>query len=160
MTRFLLVLLISIAFPTIAADFQSFGRDSRLAIEKAHAKKAFVLAFWSVDCLYCGEEIRHLDHLVREHPGIALVLVCTDGVDMASQANHVLDHDIGIKHAERWIFSDSDADRLYFAVDKKWRGELPRAYFYDTAGNTQMVAGQVDLVWLRAWASKPSVQGQ
>ena len=151
MSRFWLVLLL-LALPAMAADFRPFGHDSRAAIARAHLGKPFVLAFWSVDCAYCAEEIRQLDILVREHPGIDVVLVCTDGAEMAGQAADMLAHSLPAVREERWMFEGGDADRLYFAVDRKWRGELPRAYFYDAAGKARVVAGQVDRHWLKEWA--------
>ena len=151
MSRFCLVLLL-LALPAMAADFLPFGRDSRAAIARAHAGKPFVLAFWSVDCAYCTEELKQLDTLTSARPDLALVLVCTDGAEMAHQASDMLARQIPNARVERWMFDDSDPGRLYFAVDKKWHGELPRAYFYDAAGNVRVAAGQVDQRWLKEWA--------
>ena len=53
---------------------------------------------------------------------------------------------------ERWIFASDDPDRLYFSVDRKWHGELPRTYFYDGAGGVRGMSGQVDAAWLANWA--------
>ena len=64
----------------------------------------------------------------------------------------MLAHSLPAVREERWMFEGGDADRLYFAVDRKWRGELPRAYFYDAAGKARVVAGQVDRHWLKEWA--------
>jgi len=152
MKRWLGVAVMLFTLPATAGDFQAFGRESRLAIEQAHAGKPFILAFWSVDCAYCPDEVRQLTALVRKRPDIGLVLVSTDSLEMQSQAAEKL---AGFKippNTERWIFAGEDPDRLYFAVDRKWHGELPRSYFYDGAGRVQGVSGKVDPVWLDNWA--------
>lgn len=146
-------LLLVLALSAVAGDLRPFSRDSRIAIEQSHAGKPFVLAFWSVDCAYCPAELKHLDALVRERPDIQLVLVSTDGAAMQPQASARLAELLPASQAERWIFAGDDPDRLYFAVDRKWHGELPRAYFYDGAGGVRGMSGQVAPSWLDTWAS-------
>lgn len=145
--------LLLIALPAIAADFRPFNRDSRAAIEQAHAGKPFVMAFWSVDCVYCPEEIQHLGALVRQRPDVKLVLVSVDGMGMAAEADAKLSELLPAGQGERWLFADGDTDRLVFSVDRKWHGELPRTYFYDHAGRVRGISGQVGAAWLDAWAA-------
>lgn len=150
MRTFVVALLLSLSmFEAGAAEFRPFTGGSRAAIEQAHAGKPFVLVFWSVDCAYCAEEIRQLSQLVQDRPAMALVLVSTDAPESAAGA--MLDRLLGSTQAERWMFAGEDAEHLYFAVDRKWEGELPRAYFYDAAGNARTVAGKVEPQWLEAW---------
>ena len=144
--------LLLLALPAVAGDLRPFDRGSRAAIEQAHAGKPFVLAFWSVDCAYCPEEIKHLGELVRKRPAIKLVLVSTDGMEMKSEVGAKLAEYLPGGLGERWIFASDDPDRLYFSVDRKWHGELPRTYFYDGAGGVRGMSGQVDAAWLANWA--------
>lgn len=134
-----------------AAELRPFIASSRAAIERAHAGKPFILVFWSVDCAYCAEEIKQLRRLGQDRPAVALVLVSTDPPESSSEVGAMLDHLLGIAPAERWMFATDDVEHLYFAVDRKWHGELPRAYFYDAAGNARTVAGKVETQWLEAW---------
>jgi thiol-disulfide isomerase/thioredoxin len=143
--------LLLLSLPAIAGDLRPFDRGSRAAIEQAHAGKPFVLAFWSVDCAYCPEEMRHLGALVRQRPDIKLVLVSTDGTEMNPAAAAKLAEYLPDGQGERWIFAGDDPDRLYFAIDRKWHGELPRTYFYDGAGGVRAMSGQVDAAWLANW---------
>lgn len=152
MKRFLPGLLLLFTMTAAAADFRPFGRDSRAAIEQRHAGKPFVLAFWSVDCAYCPAELKQLGALVRERPDIKLVLVNTDGAELQTQAEARLAKILPATQAERWIFVDDDADRLYFAVDRQWHGELPRSYFYDGTDKVRSLSGQADALWLKNWA--------
>lgn len=144
--------LLLLALPAMAGDLRPFERGSRAAIEQAHAGKPFVLAFWSVDCAYCPEEIKHLGALVRQRPDIKLVLVSVDGADFRADADKKLADMLPEGQGERWIFAGNDPDRLYFSVDRKWHGELPRTYFYDGKGGVQGKSGQVNSVWLVEWA--------
>lgn len=145
------LLLLVLALPATADDFKPFSRDSRAFIERTHTGKPLVLVFWSVDCAYCGEEIKQLNTMVQDRTNINLVLVNTDGSELAGQAKAFLARSFPNIRAEHWIFGEEDPARLYFSVDRKWQGELPRAYFYNGTGNVHVVAGQVKPQWLNAW---------
>jgi thiol-disulfide isomerase/thioredoxin len=152
MKRLVLLLCLSLALPLFAGELKPFQPNSRAAIEQTHAGKPLVLAFWSLDCVYCPTEIRHLDALVRRNPNVQLVLVNVDGVEFKAEVDKKLAELLPQGGAERWIFAGNDPDRLYFSVDRKWHGELPRSYFYDGKGGIQGRSGQVSAAWLAAWA--------
>jgi thiol-disulfide isomerase/thioredoxin len=152
MKRFALLLCLSLALPLFAGELKPFQPGSRAVIEQAHAGKPLVIAFWSLDCVYCPGEIRHIDALVRQHPEIQLVVVNVDGVEFKTEVDKKLAELLPQGKAERWIFAGNDPDRLYFSVDRKWHGELPRSYFYDGKGGVQGRSGQVSAEWLTTWA--------
>ena len=152
MKRLLLLLWLLFALPLYAGELKPFQPGSRTVIEQAHAGRPLVLAFWSLDCVYCPEEIRHLDALVRRYPDIQWVLINVDGVEFKAEVEKKLAELLPQGQAERWIFTGDDTERLYFAVDRKWHGELPRSYFYDGKGGVQGRSGQVSAEWLTTWA--------
>lgn len=152
MRALLALLLCLLGDAALAADFRPFTAASKAAIERAHAGRPFVLAFWSLDCAYCAEELQLLRRLTETHPAVGLVLVSTDDSEVSGEAGAMLDRLLPGSRAERWMFSGSDAEHLVFAVDKKWHGELPRTYFYDGAGKARTVAGKVQPQWLEDWA--------
>jgi hypothetical protein len=158
MKRLFLGLLCCIALSSMAADVRVFGRDSRATIEHAHAGKPFVLVFWSVDCAYCVDELKQFETMTLAYPDIALVLVGTDGPGLMKQADDLQARNAPHLRSERWMFDDTDPDRLYFSVDKQWHGELPRAYFYDADGHVRVVAGQVEAQWIKRWMSSLGMQ--
>ena len=143
--------LLLIAGCAQAADFRPFDAGSRAAIEQAHAGKPFILALWSLDCTYCQDDLNALGVVVRQHPDIALVTVCTDGRETAAEAAKVLDQ-AGLPRHERWQFSAIDEDRLRYSIDRLWYGELPRSYFYNAAHHVQVLSGRVEPRWLDVWA--------
>jgi len=132
------------------ADFLPFRGDSRAAIEQAHAGRAMILTFWSVDCAYCMEDLALLGEIVRRHPQIALVTVNTDDDNGAVNAAKVLDK-AGLPAHARWRFATQDSDRLRYQIDRKWYGELPRSYFYDKQHRVKAVSGKPDSAWLQGW---------
>ena len=152
MNRVAFFIALLLALPAWAGEFKPFHAGSRAAIEQAHAGQPFVLAFWSVDCAYCPEEIKHLSAMVRQRPDIKLVLVSVDVAELKAEADKKLAGWLPEGLGERWIFAGNDPDRLVFSVDRKWHGELPRTYFYDGKGGVQGRSGQVSSAWLAEWA--------
>lgn len=152
MRRCLLLLLLLFALPALASDMRPFVAGSRAEIERAHAGKPYVLAFWSVDCAYCAEELQQLDALARSRPEISLMLVSIDGPEMQSEAAAYLKRVLPDTRAQRWIFAEEDTEHLRFSVDRRWHGELPRSYFHDAAGQVRATSGRLDPQWLAQWA--------
>ncbi|MEY3747039.1 MAG: hypothetical protein RL194_498 [Pseudomonadota bacterium] len=134
------------------AEFLPFRGDSRTAIEQAHAGRAMILTFWSVDCAYCVDDLALLGEIVRRHPQIVLVTVNTDddGAVNTVNAGKVLDK-AGLPAHARWRFATQDSDRLRYQIDRKWYGELPRSYFYDNQHRVKAVSGKPDSTWLQGW---------
>jgi hypothetical protein len=148
----LFALMAGIAVPAIAADFRLFGRDSRAVIEREQRGHPFALVFWSVDCVYCIEEIKQLGELANSHSALRLILVNTDAPGMAAASTEALLRHLEKTPAERWMFDGGDSARLYFSVDKQWHGELPRTYIYDAKGNFKVIPGKMDTQWLKELA--------
>lgn len=150
-------MLLLISSAALAVDFLPFKSDSRAAIEQAYAGKPLILAFWSVDCAYCEDDLKLLGDIVKQHPDIALVTVCTDQQNMAAGARKVLSK-IDLPAHQQWQFAESDAERLRYNIDKKWYGELPRTYFYDGQHKVKAVSGKPDPKWLEGWLNNLSVR--
>lgn len=132
-----------------ATGFQPFQANSRQGIEQAHANKAIIMAFWSVDCAYCAEDLATLGEVARQRPDIVLVTVNTDQ-NNAVEAEKFLD-EIKLQPHERWQFGQADADRLRYSIDRNWYGELPRTYFYNLRHEVQAVSGKPAAAWLKRW---------
>jgi thiol-disulfide isomerase/thioredoxin len=146
-------LLLLIAPGAQGAGPRPFDAHSLQAIRAAQAGKPFVLAFWSVHCPPCREELAHWGAWSRRHPGVRFVLVGTDGPEERELAASALArHDLD--RVETWAFADAYAERLRWSVDPKWRGELPRTYFYDAGHRAEARSGRVDTAWVEAWLAK------
>lgn len=137
-----------------AESLKPFNASSRVEIERTHQGHPMVLAFWSMDCVYCLDELGVLADFVKQHPKIKLILVNVDGQSSSLEINKVLKQlRLPLKY-EAWQFSESDEDRLRYSVDKNWYGELPRTYYYDASHQVKAVSGSPNLTWLKNWASR------
>ena len=150
MKHWLSLYLLCFSLQLQAADFKPFDARSRAAIEQAQAGKPFILAFWSLDCTYCVDELKTLGELVRRHPQVSLITVCVDERSVASEAADMLER-VQLPAHERWQFAAVDSDRLRYSIDPQWYGELPRSYFYDAAHRVQAVSGRPTPAWLARW---------
>lgn len=127
-----------------------FAADTPAALAKRFSGKPYVLAFWSVDCPHCQGELSLIAKLLRERPGLPLLLVSVDAPELSPQVNARL-NELGLGEADNWQFADARAERLRFVVDRKWRGELPRSYLFTGGRQTQAVSGALDEAALRRW---------
>src|SRR5262249_27374078 len=94
----------------------------------------------------------------RRHPDVAILLVATDPAS-ASQAIAEKLTPYRLGNVQTWVLDDEVVERVRFAVDRSWRGELPRTYFYDAAHHPEVQSGRIDLQWVEKWfalqGSKP-----
>jgi len=136
-----------------AADLKPFVRGSLTEIAAARPGRPYILAFWSLSCSHCREELGVLSGLLKQHPALSVVLVSTDTPeDAAAIAATLAQYRLG--GAESWVFADSFSERLRAAVDRKWRGELPRTYLYDSAHQSSVHSGKLRPEQLAAWLEK------
>jgi thiol-disulfide isomerase/thioredoxin len=149
---FLLVFLLN--QEVTAATLRPFMASSRMEIEKAYQGHPMIVAFWSLDCNYCLDELSTLGEFVKQHPKVKLVLVNTDGLSTAKEVVKAMKQMRLPVTYEAWQFSESDEERLRYSVDKTWYGELPRTYYYSQSHQVKAVSGSPDLGWLKSWASK------
>lgn len=137
-----------------AEPLKPFMASSRMEIEKAHQGQPMIMAFWSLDCIYCLDELSTLSEFVKKHSKVKLVLVNTDGSSTTEEVVKALKKIKLPATYEAWQFSEPDEERLRYNIDKAWHGELPRTYYYDNSHQVKAVSGSPDLIWLKSWASK------
>ena len=146
MRRWLTVALLALALPVGAQELKPFTPESPAQIAASRAGRSFVLAFWSLTCAHCQQELADFGR----RPTVNLVLVSTDTpaereAIRATLARH------GLEQAEAWVFADEFAERLRYAVDRHWAGELPRSYLYAADGSRRAVAGRPDAALIERW---------
>lgn len=148
-----IVAMLMLCFPAVGApseDLRPFDAKSVNTIREAHAGKPFVLAFWSIYCAPCREEMADWNALRRKYPGVPIVLVATDTPDEWPNVERFLAR-YNPGPVEKWAFADEFVERVRYAIDPKWRGELPRAYFYDAAHAVEAHTGKLDINWTNDW---------
>jgi thiol-disulfide isomerase/thioredoxin len=135
------------------AELRGFDAGSMQAIRAAHAGKPFVLAFWATDCVACRKEMALWKSMAQKHPKLPIVLVATDLPGEEELVQRFLTrYDPG--PVERWAYADEFSERVRYAVDRTWRGELPRAYFFDAEHRAEARSGLIDQDWIENWISR------
>lgn len=134
-------------------DLRPFDAKSPDSIRSTYAGKPFVLAFWSIYCEPCREEMGEWKTIRQKYPALPIVLVSTDSPsERATVIEFLRRYDPG--PVETWVFADEFSERVRYAVDRGWRGELPRTYFYDTAHRAEARSGRFDPRWTESWLAK------
>jgi hypothetical protein len=130
-----------------------FDAGSLNSIRAAHAGKSFVLAFWSVTCEPCRGEMKLWKSFRRKYPGVPVVLVSTDlPGERSAIADFLARYDPG--PVEHWAYADEFTERIRYAVDPGWRGELPRTYFFNAAHERDAHSGRLDPRQTERWFSR------
>lgn len=147
----LLAMLLLIATGAAQAQsLQAFVRGSQQAIVTAQQGKPFVLALWSLDCVFCRDDLALLGKLMAKYPKLAVVTLATDPPEQRDELQKVLDR-YRLGGAANWQFADTFVERLRYEIDPQWFGELPRTYFYEADGTRTAVSGQLDAQEVERW---------
>ncbi len=147
--RALLAVATIVATLAQAAVINSFDESSFAQIEQANAGKPMLVTIWSLDCPPCMKELDLLGRMKEKYPGFKLVLINSDGIEAAQEAEALLSS-FGLPLNDSWIFASEQVERLRFSIDPQWYGELPRSYVYDK-GVRQGYSGLIDEAWLQSW---------
>ena len=151
---FALLLATCAAPPAVSAgELRPFDAKSYDEILRAHAGRAFVLAFWSIHCAPCKEEMVVFAALKRKHPHVPILLVAADPPEAKADVVRFLEGQ-KLGKIELWVFADEFAERVRHSVDPKWRGELPRTYFFDAAHRLTARSGVIDPDWVESWLAQ------
>jgi thiol-disulfide isomerase/thioredoxin len=143
--------LLAISQPASAEDIRAFVRGSWSELRQAHAGKPIIVHFWGMTCGPCIAELPHWAALQRERPDMNLVLIAADPIREEPQDLVRFLGRAGLSPKESWAFADDFIDRLYFEVDPRWRGELPRTLLIKADGSSTLIRGVSDPDAVRAW---------
>ena len=92
-------------------------------------------------------DMRHLLDLLSPNP------VDTDDLEERDRAAARLDK-AGLAGVSHYGFADSFAEKLYFEVDRGWRGELPFTVLVARDGSRKTVTGGLDDPDMVNWLNK------
>lgn len=136
-----------------APALKPFTAETLAGIKQAQQKKPFVVAFWSLHCAPCKEDIALLKAIHAKHPDLTIVLVATDGPQEHAAAARYLAQ-LGLGRIQQWGFADEFEERLRYSVDQAWHGELPRSYLFDQDHAFSAHSGVLDAKVVEAWLSR------
>jgi thiol-disulfide isomerase/thioredoxin len=156
--RWIALLLVAVlaglgAKPAPRPLLKPFDARSLAEIRQANQGRPFILAFWSLHCAPCKDDIGLLTAIHARYPGVAIALVAADGPNEHPEvARYLAQQPLG--RIGPWAFADDFTERIRFSVDPEWRGELPRTYLFD--GDHQITAhsGLLEAAALEAWLSR------
>jgi thiol-disulfide isomerase/thioredoxin len=127
-----------------------FVQGSMKEVAGVHAGKPFILAFWSLSCVHCKANLELFGKLLQRYPQMPLVLVSTDSPEEGATIKVTLEK-YGLDKPQTWVFADRFVERLYFEIDRRWRGELPRTYLYEASHQARTLTGKLDMAETERW---------
>ena len=137
--------------PILAAGGQSaFKADSLDQIEQTYAGEGLLLVMWEINCMPCREELGLLGRARENHPDMNLVLISTDDIALAPQVREILANN-NLTGVDSWMFAEQNVEKLRYAVDPEWFGELPRNDIYDEDHNRIGFSGKLSEEVLEEW---------
>lgn len=147
MKRLILTSLLLACGAVFASAFAALDRTSArtLTDAKAHTVPTIV-ALWSTDCPHCKKNLGLFADMVKADPRLRLITVAVEplSAEVATSLDRLN------APGKRYVYGADSPEAIAFALDPKWRGELPRTLFFDGRGSRVAISGAVD----RASASR------
>ena len=155
-TVFILLCLYSSLSFANESKFSAFVKGSFSQIQLKHKGSPYIIAFWSETCAYCMKELALFGRLLKEYPQIKLITITTDPFLEDETVQQIISSK-NIEETETWIFADNFAERLYYDINPRWRGELPLTYFFDRNNKMIKHMGVVKEDELVKWLTEQSI---
>jgi hypothetical protein len=106
-----------------------------------------------VTCPACVAELPQWEKLIGAHKDVDILFIDTDDEEERDRAAMRMEK-AGLATASHYAFADSFAEKLYFEVDRNWRGELPFTALVTSEGVRTTITGGLDDPQMAAWLSK------
>lgn len=147
-----LVLVAGLVGPA-AAELRPFTAESLAAIKEEFTGRPFILTLWSLTCTHCAKELRTLGQLAQADRRLPLVVVSTDTPADAPALQEILKRN-GLGRVDARVYADTMPERLNYAIDPAWHGELPRTYLFDAAHRREAHSGLLSAAQIRGWLKR------
>ncbi|NMF87638.1 TlpA family protein disulfide reductase [Aromatoleum petrolei] len=141
------VLAWSLAAATAAAEFQTLDRAAaaRIVNPASHTVPTIV-ALWSSECIHCKKNLKLFSQMAKGDHRFRLVTVAVEA-PFAGLAEPL---DLLSVPGQRFAYGGESPEALGYALDPKWRGELPRTIFFDGKGGKSALSGVVTEATVRS----------
>jgi len=162
MIKLCLVLLVALVLSGCEQEqkINAFVKGSFVEIQQQHHQgKPYLIMFWSEDCAYCMKELELIGDLLATETAFNLVTVSTDSFLSEDEIRQKLTS-FNLQNVEAWVFAEAYAETLYLDVDKRWRGELPLTYLFDSQNNKTKKMGILSKQDLLAWVDFGVIEQQ
>ena len=135
-----------------AQPIKPFEPASVDQIVASHRGKPFLLLVWSMDCEFCQASLDVLAKARAADPTLVIVTVTTDPIADPTLTGQVRTRLASLRlQGDAWSYGDEAPERLRYAIDPAWRGEKPRSYWYDAAGQRSAYSGLIKPARLAQW---------
>lgn len=123
-----------------ATDFRTLDRAAaaQLVNPSSHAVPTIV-ALWSSECVHCKKNLKLFVEMAKADQRFKLVTVAAEP-HFAGLAEPL---DLLAVPGQRFAYGAESPEALGYALDPKWRGELPRTIFFDGKGGKAALSGVV-----------------
>ncbi|MFW5444409.1 MAG: TlpA family protein disulfide reductase [Methylococcaceae bacterium] len=138
------------------SDFNAFVKGSFSQIQQQYKNTPHIVVFWSETCAFCMKELAIFGRLIPQFPQVKLITISTDPFLDDNTVQQILSSK-KLEGTETWVFADDFAERLYFDVSPRWRGELPLTYFFDRNNTMLKHMGIVKEAELVEWLNDQSL---
>jgi hypothetical protein len=135
----LFVLLTSLNTPA-QAEPSAFISGSYRQILTSNANQPFMLVIWSVNCFSCLKDMALLSSIHKAKPELKMIMLAADDLSATEQIQQIMEQN-QLTEIESWVYAEKNTQKLQFAIDPKWYGELPRTYFFDKAHHRTGISG-------------------
>jgi hypothetical protein len=102
------------------------------------------------------KELALFGRILKEYPQIKLITITTDPFLEDETVQQILSSK-KLQGTETWVFADNFAERLYFDINPRWRGELPLTYFFDRNNNRLKHMGVITENELVEWLTQQTI---
>ena len=146
-----LALCLGVTALASAEPLKPFVKSSLPEILKRHAGRPTIVHFWGMTCGPCRTEMPRWGAFLATHEGADVVTIDTDIVAGAPGAAEAFLADAKMPTTDAWRFADPFAEKLYFAVDPNWQGEIPMTLLIEPDGRVTRKVGAVEMRDVEAW---------
>ena len=132
--------------PAVAGETSPkvFGEGSWQDLTGAHKGQPLIVHFWSLACAPCLAELPEWGKFLAGHPGAPLVLVNWESRPQPADRIRATLAKAGLAGAEQWALADGFEQKIRFAIDRDWMGELPRTQLIGRDGSVTTLSGAMD----------------
>lgn len=120
-------------------------------LASSHKGRPLIVHFWGFTCGNCMVEMNDWGRFAKEHPGVAIAFVNWDrrGADESRIAQALAK--AGLGNVQSFVLANGFEEKLRFAVDRDWMGELPYTRLIDSNGKATTFSGTADFKKLSQW---------
>jgi len=128
-----------------------FDNTSWQALLGTHKGRPVIVHFWGFSCGNCMVELKDWGTFAKAHPDAVIAFVNWDrrGADSA-RITSALDK-AGLGSVQSYVLANGFEEKLRFAVDHDWMGELPYTRLIAGDGTATTFSGAADFTKLSQW---------